>query len=257
MRRLKIVPDDRVRKSKIGSVVSVSAARVTCGSCGSTRGKAAVAVSPATVAVYAIANDSNNNNNNSSRNSNSNDSLQPLNQPAAAAEMADNPLRKTVNAGRAHLRRLVSREASGGGGGETLTPPTSETHQPANDLSTTGRPAPLPPPPRPSPPRLPAPAKEEPSPQPESRNPESRNMESPAAARRRRDQYAANSAAQPSIIEKTTRKLKPGPNAVSTVETSTTIAVGNDMYTIGECMQGNGRVRRGLSWRRAGFGALP
>ena len=85
------------------------------------------------------------------------------------------------------------------------------------------------PPPRPSPPRL-LPAKEPPQ------------SESPAAARRRRDQYASNSA-QPSIIEKTTRTLKTGPNSVSTVESSTTIAVGNDMYTIGECV--GGPERRG------------
>ena len=83
---------------------------------------------------------------------------------------------------------------------------------------------------RPSPPRL-LPAKE-PS-----------QSESPAAARRRRDQYASNSA-QPSIIEKTTRTLKTGPNSVSTVESSTTIAVGNDMYTIGECVETVGWVGR-------------
>jgi hypothetical protein len=55
---------------------------------------------------------------------------------------------------------------------------------------------------------------------------------SPLSARRRQN-YAAMSS-QPSIVGKTTTTTKLGPNSVPTLESSTTIAVGKDMYTIGK-----------------------
>ena len=180
----------------------VSAAAVTCG-CGARRDKAAVARPPGTIYTVAPANGA----------------VIPGEEATTPAGMADNPIRKTMDAGRAHLRRLVS------GNGAVPAAAASPEAAPAPPP----RPAPptrLPPvanPPPPMSPRLPPPANQR-SPAP-----------SPSAARRRRDEFAATSATQPSIIEKTTRTLKSaGPKTASTVETSTTIAVGNDMYTIGE-----------------------
>ena len=185
-------------EAKIGCVVSAAAVTCGCGARRRRRGKPA-AVAPANGALII---------------------------PGEEEEegMADNPIRKTMDAGRAHLRRLVSGNGAVPEAPSHAAPPPP----PPAALSPPPRPAPptrLPPvanPPPPSSPRLPPASQRSPAP-------------SPSAARRRRDEYAANSASQPSIIEKTTRTLKSaGTKTASTVETSTTIAVGNDMYTIGE-----------------------